>query len=564
MSAATRAGRPAPGAGAAPATRASSPEPDRRVLARALRDTGVRPWPVIRAVLAGTMALGSAVGLAATAAWLIARAAQMPSPADIALAATVVRFFGISRGLFRYLERLASHDTALRGVVELRERAYDRLAASGARTVLGLRRGDLVARMGADLDAVGDAVVRALIPVGVAVTVSTIAVAIVGVITPVAGVALAACLLLAAVVPAVLTHRSARIAAVAGTRARAEVTATALSAMDGAAEHRVWGETRAAASALEDADRDAEHAQELAARPAALAAGSQALFSGLALIALVAIAILAVQSGELGGPLAAVVALLPLAAFEAVDAVPAAAMQYHRSAAAARRLSAFDGAGAGSDADRHRASSTLDLDGLRAAWPGMEPTRPVTATVRPGEVLAVIGRSGVGKTTLLTTLAGALEPASGSVRLDGEPAGEADTGVVAAMTAEDAHVFGTTVLENLRVARGDVSEAQAWDALDLVGLAPWVRGLPDGLETEVGPGGHSVSGGERRRLLLARAALSPAPVQLIDEPAEHLDDDGATALRAMVARWRGQGRTVVLVTHDHSLLDVADQVVDLD
>ncbi|BDZ60539.1 putative ABC transporter ATP-binding/permease protein HI_0664 [Demequina sediminis] len=543
---------------------------DWRALREAVRDTGLRAWPLTRAVLAGTVALGSAVGLSAVAAWLIAKAAQMPSPADVALAATIVRTFGVSRGLFRYLERLASHDAALRGVVTLRERVYDRLAGSGARTVMGLRRGDIVARMGGDLDAVGDVVVRALIPLGVAVTVSAISIAIVAVLLPLAGVVLAACLLAAGLVPAVLTLRSARIAAVEGTKARAEVTAAALSAMDGATEHRVWGTSSAAARALRDADADAEHAHELAARPAAWAVGAQSLFSGIALVALVGLGVLAVRAGDLEGPLAAIVALLPLAAFEAVGAVPTAVMQLFRSATAAHRLRSLTPAEGEATADATPASSpstspaTLELRDLRAAWPGMTPTRPVTATVPPGGVLAIVGRSGIGKTTLLTTIAGALEPAGGAALLGGAVVTPAHTGHAIAMTAEDAHVFGTTVLENLRVARGSVTEDEAWDVLELVGLAPWVRSLPAGLDTELGADGRSVSGGERRRLLLARTALAPAPVLLVDEPAEHLDAAGALALRALVSRVRGEGRTVVLVTHDLALLDIADQVVSLD
>ena len=545
---------------------------DAAALREALRDTGVRAWPVIRAVLAGTAALGSAVGLAAVAAWLIAKAAQMPSPADVALAATTVRFFGISRGLFRYVERLASHDTALRGVVNLRERAYARLAGAGADTVLALRRGDIVARMGADLEAVGDAVVRAIIPLGVAVTVSAISVAVVAAILPLAGVVLALCIVLAGGVPAALTARSARIAAAVGTHARAQVSAAALSAMDGAAEHRAWGVAGAALEELRDADAEAERAHELAAGPAAWAAGAQALFSGIALIGLVALGVTAARAGDVSGPLAAVVALLPLAAFEAVGAVPAAVQQLYRSSAAARRLADLDHAPAeparpATDAvapATPASSVTLTLTRLSAAWPGMDPTRPVSATVPPGGVLAILGRSGVGKTTLLTTIAGALAPAAGAASLDGTAVTPAHTGTVIAMTAEDAHVFGTTVLENLRVARGDVSEEQAWDALELVGLAAWVRGLPAGLETELGSGGRSVSGGERRRLLLARALLTPAPVHLIDEPAEHLDESGAAALRAMVARMRTEGRSVVIVTHDLGLLDIADTVVTLD
>jgi ATP-binding cassette subfamily C protein CydC len=169
----------------------------------------------------------------------------------------------------------------------------------------------------------------------------------------------------------------------------------------------------------------------------------------------------------------------------------------------------------------------------------------------------------VGKTTLLLTIAGALSPASGTVTLDGRPVDEADAGGIVAMTAEDAHVFGTTILENLRVARGDATPDEARAALAAVGLTRWLEAQRDGLDTELGSGGLSVSGGERRRLLLARVALHPAPIHLIDEGAEHLDPDGAAALRALVRRRTAARRTTILVTHDPSLLDVVDTVIDL-
>ena len=127
---------------------ASAPvRPD--VLRRAIALLDVDRRRVVSAVLLGSLALGSAVALAAVSAWLIARASQMPPVLTLSVATVSVRAFGISRGVFRYVERLASHDTALRGVVNLRERAYARLAGAGADTVLALRRGDIVARMGA-------------------------------------------------------------------------------------------------------------------------------------------------------------------------------------------------------------------------------------------------------------------------------------------------------------------------------------------------------------------------------------------------------------------------------
>jgi ATP-binding cassette subfamily C protein CydC len=562
-------------------------------LRESLRQTETSRWAVAKAVLAGTMALGSAVGLAAVAAWLIAKAAEMPSPADIALAAVIVRFFGISRGVFRYVERLASHDTALRGVVTLRTRTYDRLAASGASTVLGLRRGDIVARLGADLDAVGDAVVRAIIPSWVALTVSTLSVAIVAYFSPLAAASLAVGLVASAVLPSVLTARSTRIASDAGVQAQVQVTTVVQSALESASEHQVWGTGHAVRAELEQANRKAEAAADKAAVPAALSAGLQSFFAGASLVAGVAIGVLAVRDGDLAGPGGAVIALLPLAAFEAVGALPTAVTQYFRSRVAAERIEAMIGTRPGEVARGTATSSpesapaapaspassagarlgpvpTLKLSGLSAAWPttptreGSLPTAPLTAAVAPGHSLAVVGRSGIGKTTLLLTIAGALAPNAGSVTLDGSAVTMADTGPTIAMTPEDAHVFGTTVLENLRVARGELTPDDAHAALDAVGLSNWLRSLPEGLDTELGSGGNSISGGERRRLLLARALVSPAPIHLIDEPGEHLDSVGVIALRAVIATLRAQGRTVVIVTHDLSLLDLVDQTVSLD
>ncbi len=539
-------------------------------LRRALADTGIRPWPVIRAVAAGTLALGASVGLAAVAAWLIARAAQMPSPADVALAAVFVRFFGITRGAARYLERLASHDVALRGVVTLRERTYDRLAHSGGRTVLALRRGDISARAGQDLDDIGDAVVRAIIPVGVAITVSAAAVAIVMSQLPLAGAALAAALVGALVAPALFTARASRISGKELVAANARVSAAVLTSIEFASEHRVWDDSAAAERDLAEANLEAEAAQERAARPAALAASSHTLFAGLGFVAALVLAVAAATRGDISGPAAAVVALTPLAAFEAASAIPAAVAQYFRSSAAAARVSDIVGP---SQAQRVRHTQTtaavaslptLEVMNARAAWPGNSPTPPVNATLPAGTCLAVVGASGVGKTTLLLTMAGVLEPADGSITLDGRPVSADDLGATISITLEDAHLFGTSILENLRVARGSVTEDEAWAALDAVGISAWVRTLERGLHTEIGAGGDTVSGGERRRLLLARALVSTAPIVLLDEPGEHLDDLGIAALGAFVDALRAERRSVVLVTHDDAVKEFADAVVSLD
>lgn len=547
-----------------------------------LHDADVTPARIIGSIVWGTLALGSAVGLAAVAAWMIARAAQMPSPADLAVASVAVRFFGIGRGLFRYLERLVSHETALRGVVSLRTRTYERVAATGAERVLSLKRGDVVARIGGDIDAMGDAVVRSLVPLGVASTVSLAAIIITACLLPWAGLALAVCLVMAAVLSGLGTWRSTRAAAEHGTEAAARVSTATLEAIDGAVEHRVWGTTPEAAAELRAANRDAEAAAEHAARPSAWAAAALQAAQGLALFTSLALAVIAARDHGLSPMSAAIIALLPLSAFEAVSAVPGATTQAFRSAAAARRVLATSEGGvvatraasptagavipaAGDDAAPPApASAVLRLDGLQASWPGMVPTVPVTATLEPGGALGIVGRSGVGKTTLLLTIAGALPPAAGSVTIGGEPVGMHTLGTHVAVTPEDAHIFGTSVLENLRVARGDVTEDEARDALEAVGLGTWLRAQPEGLNTDLGSGGLTVSGGERRRLLLARALLCPAPVHLIDEPAEHLDADGIDALRAALTAMQERGTSVIVVTHDLGILDVVQEVISLD
>lgn len=542
-----------------------------RPLLAALRVTEISRWRTVNAIFWGALAQGSAVGLAVVAAWLIARAAGMPSPADLALAATIVRFFGIGRGLFRYVERLFSHDTALGGVARLRERVYDSLAASGADRVLALRRGDILARLGTDVDAIGDAWVRAVYPLGVALLISTASASISLVLIPTAGAVLTVCLAVAIVAPALLTWRSARLAARLGSAADARVSTSALSAIESAPEHRVWGTWGDAMEELRAADADAEAAREAAARPAALAVAVQALAAGAALIGSL---VIAVTTDGVTPMTAAIVALLPLAAFESAATVPTAVMQVFRSREAAIRIEEITGSDLAAepawpdagrtDSGRVPAVPRLEARGLHVGWPGGPSIGPIDLDLPPGGSLAVVGRSGIGKTTLLLTLAGALPPVAGRALIDGRDATAADVGHLVAVTAEDAHLFGTSVVENLRVADGDLTDDAATAALGTVGASTWVAGLPQGLDTPIGDGGGTVSGGERRRLLLARALLHPAPVQLLDEPAEHLDDAGVETLVETLRSASGQHRSIVVVTHDLALTRHVDRVLDMD
>lgn len=550
----------------------------RHALRRAVRLLDLDRTRLLWAVLAGAAGLASGVALTATSAWLIARAAQMPSVGVLAVAAVSVRLFGTSRAVLRYLERLASHQVALDGMAALRANVYARLADGRTDAVATLRRGDLLARTGADVDAVGDVVVRALVPAAVATAVGVGSVVLVGWQLLGAGAVLAACLLLAGVAGPALTVRAAQASEHAQILARSEISATALTMLDGAGELTVSGRVRPMVAELRRTEAALARAKDAGARPAALAAGVDTLAMGIAVLASLVLGVPATIAGALAPVGLAVVVLTPLAAFEGTALLGPAAAQLVRSAGAAvrimRLLDASDppGAGRGSQAGAADAGDAgdahLGAQGLAVGWPGGPVVaRGIDLEVSPGRSIAIVGASGIGKTTLLATLAGLLAPVAGRVTLGGRALWGEERSWVSrhvVLTAEDAHVFETTVLENLRVARGDVTALQATELLQRVELGTWLAALPEGLDTVLGSNATTISGGERRRLLLARALASRAPLLLLDEPGEHLDAVTADRLVADLlhtAHTAPDARGVVVVTHRLAALGAADEVI---
>ncbi len=587
------------------AARATAPKP-----AAALPRKGF-PWrdePVVRvvraldpdpvrtalAVLYGTGSLACAVGLMAVSGWLISRAAQHPPVLYLEMAVVATRAFGIGRGVLRYAERLASHDVALRGVVALRERLYRRMTQADPAVVAGLTRGDLLARVGADVDAVADLVVRSLLPFAVALTTVALSATLVAVALPGAGLVVLAGLGVAAIVApwlaAVAAHRAQTTAALT----RGELSAEVLTLLDGAAELTVAQAVAGRLGRLRTLDETLSCALDRAARPAAVAAVVTTLAGGAAMIGALILGVQATQDGRLAPVMLAVVALTPLAAAEAVAALPAAATGLVRARTAAIRVlelldaapdspSSPDLPPAPDSPDSATAATAAASIGrvtgvarphlvatdLACGWAQGDAATPVlnhvTLDLPPGRRIAVVGGSGCGKTTLLLTLAGLLPPRAGSVTVSGAPLSDLDEIVIrrtVSFVAEDAHVFTTTVRENVRVADPDADDGAVLDAVRRAGLGGWVDSLPEGLSTMLGSGGTGLSGGERRRLLLARALLVGAGVLLLDEPGEHLDPATADAVIRDVLFAAGSP-TVVVVTHRLAALAAADEVLVL-
>jgi ATP-binding cassette subfamily C protein CydC len=509
---------------------------------------------ILAAIALGVLSLGSALALAGFSAWLITRAWQMPPVLDLSVAVVAVRTFAISRGVLHYCERLATHDAALRAAGTARVQIYRRLAHGPAAAAVRLHSGELVARVGADVDELANVLVRALVPIGVAVVLAVTATAVVAAISLPAATVLAICLLIAGFVAPRLASRAAAMQEEVARQHHSDRDTAAMIALEHAPELRVAGALPDVIAESRRRQRAWGDALDAAARPAAIAEAMPTAAIGASVLGAVAAGIGLAHT--VAPTTLAVLMLLPLSAFEAMTPLTAAAVQLTRSRIAARRLIEL------APPDRPHQSGKpvpacggLAVDVCCGHADSARATR-VELDLPAGARLAVTGASGAGKTTLLMTLAGLMPPLDGRVMLDGTELSrfdEDDLHRVISFFAEDAHIFATTVRDNLLVARGDCPDDELTAVLEAVGLGRWLAGLPDGLSTVLTGGAQALSAGQRRRLLLARAVISPARIVLLDEPTEHLDAiDTERVLRDLLGpnpELMSSERTVVVATH---------------
>jgi thiol reductant ABC exporter CydC subunit len=531
---------------------------------------GTERWRLALAVLLGFLAIGSGVGLLATSAWLISSAALQPPILTLEVAIVGVRAFGIGKGVFRYAERMVSHDAAFRVLSRLRLAVYDRLAVVAPAGVPAYRRGDLLERLVRDVDATQDLPLRVLLPYASGALVALASVVLAYFILPAAGLVLLVSLALASSVVPWIASRAASEAERASAPARGGLNADVLTLLDGVADLTVSGAAPAWLDRLAEDDRRIGRLAARSANASGLASALGVLLSGGAVIAMLIVAIPAVRSGELVGVNLAVLVLLPLATYEAVVAMPTAALALGRVRGSAQRVvEVLDAVDPVPDPSSPAAVPTgvmgVRLDGLRASWPsGPEVLEGLSLDVAPGERVAIVGSSGSGKSTLLAVLAGFL-PYEGSVRLGGVELRDlrgSDVRSVVGWCPQLPHVFDTSVVENVRLAKPDASDDEVRAALDAVGLGPWLDSQPRGLDTPVGDHGALVSAGQRQRLGVARVLIAGHPVVLLDEPTEHLDEATAEVVAAELLRAL-TGRTVLWVAHRPHGLAALDRTVRL-
>jgi ATP-binding cassette, subfamily C, bacterial CydC len=527
---------------------------------------------LVLAVTLGATTVLFGAGLMATAGYLISRAAERPAILSLTVAIVAVRFFGIGRPLARYFERLVSHDLALRVLGRVRVSAWRRIEPLAPAQLAGYRRGDLLSRMVADVDALQNLHLRGVGPPLVALLAGTVSVGVAAAFLPAAALVLACGLVLGGIaVPAtaaVVGRRAARRQA----EARGELSATLVELLDAAPELAVYGQAEAGLSELRQADRRLVRVARRDALAGGLADGLCLLIAGATVAGVLAVAVDAAAAGRLDRVLIAMLGLLALASFEAIQPLSAAARELGATIAAGRRLLELTERDAAvvdpaMPAPPPRGSVAVALEDVRARYsPGERPALDgFSLRIEPGRRVALVGPSGAGKTTVANLLLRFLDPEAGRVTLAGRDLRDyrqEDVRRALAVAGQDSHLFSASIRENVRLARPDATEGELEEALRSARIWNFVEQLPDGWDTQVGETGRELSGGQRQRVALARALLADTPLLVLDEPTAHLDHATASDLmRDVFAATRE--RSVLLITHRPEGLEFVDEIVTL-
>jgi len=509
---------------------------------------------VAQAVVLSVLSQLSATALLAVSAWLLSRAAEHPAASALTLGAVAVRTLSLTRALSRYGERLASHDAALRRTADLRVAAYSALrrqppsrAAEALGTVLG------------DVDAAQDLLLRSRLPALSAVVVVAACATVVGVLLPTALWLVVPGLALGLLVVPLLALRAGRGEVVLVQR-RADLQVSAVELLRTGAELSVLGlaDDRLAEAAWrgEELARVERRAAWWGVLPAWVAGAVQAFVTaGVALLGARAVA-----DGALARVDLAVVVLVTLAAFEPLAGLRDAAARLPRLLPPVRRLAGLLVVPGEQPSTREPRRPELRLVGAGLHTPALH---DLDLRVVRGLHVGLVGPSGAGKTTVLSLLAGRLAPDRGAALLGDVPLARLDEAVrsrYVVLAEQQPFLFTASLRDNLRVARPDATDEQLRQVLAVVGLGSWLDGLPGDLDTAVGELGDQLSGGQRTRVGVARALLSPAPFVLLDEPTEGLSPgEGAALVRDVLRTCHDRG--VVLVTHRPEELAEVDRVV---
>lgn len=522
---------------------------------------------MLLAVVLGALTIASSIGLMMTSAWLISKAGLQPSIADLSVAPPMVRFFGIARGVFRYIERLVSHEVTFRLLARVRVHFYSAIEPLAPARLSRYRSGDLLGRVVADVESLENLYIRVLSPPLVALLIGALVTLIVLGFDALVALVLLASLVAAGTGLPLLAWSLSRGPGRDVVRTRAELNAVLVDGIQGLADTVAYGREAAQLDALEAINARMDAQERRLGQLDGLQTGLMVLAMHLAALAVLIVAIPRVEPIYL-----ATLTLGTLAAFEAI--IPLAPAAHHLGLtlqAGERLLEVVDAEPAVQDPAAPAPPPTraaLRVQDLTFRYHPLDPPAldGVSFDLPPGKIVAVVGPSGAGKSTLANLLLRFWNYDGGSVQLDGRELrdyAQADVRAAIGVMTQRTHLFNTTIRENIAIARDGADEAAVMAAARRARVHDFIAGLPQGYATFAGEGGLSLSGGERQRIVLARVLLKGAPLTILDEATANLDAVTERAVLESIYETLGD-RSLLLITHRLTLLDRAHEIIVLE
>jgi ATP-binding cassette subfamily C protein CydC len=543
------------------------------ILWRLLKLVGPFKWWIALAALLGFATIGSSIGLMATAAYIISKAALRPSIAVLQVSIVGVRFFGLSRGVFRYAERYVSHQVTFRLLARLRVWFYRAIEPLAPARLMQYRSGDLLSRIGADIDSLEHFYVRVLGPPAVAGLVLLLTGGLLAAFDGAVAAVTLLFLLLAGLGLPWLTRSMEQGLGARLIATRSALNATLVDGIQGSAELLLAGREEDHRRQVEALSGELTAGQERAARLAGLQGALSGLLANGATLAILVVAIPLVNQGRLDGVYLALLVLAAMASFEAVTPLPEAWQHLTTSLAAAGRLFELIDAEPAVPAPPATLPRPQPLDyslavhHLTFRYRAEEPPALVDLTfeLAAGAKMAIVGPSGAGKSTIFNLLLRFWDYHQGEIRLGGQELRRYPPDQVRSMigvVSQHTHLFNGTIRENLLLARPEAADADLIKATRQAQLHDFIDSLAQGYDTWIGEYGLRLSGGERQRLAIARAYLKNAPILILDEPGANLDPLTEQALLGSLYALAGK-RTTLMITHRLTGLEQMDNIVVL-
>ena len=507
------------------------------------------------ASILGAISLGMAVGLLASSAWLISMAALMPPVLTLQIAVVGVRFFGLSRGVFRYAERVWSHDAILRSATALQLRIYRALLAKPPLASNATRQGKILQQLTTDIETVQDRWIRLIIPFVGALISGWAGIGIITWLAPNIGLIVLIIFTLAVVLIPIIVGRNSKNISREIFESESRVADQIINTCRGHLEADMFGYQDELRKALNREEISIIKLERTLIRNSGIGGSALLFFTYTSIVISFLLALKNFETGSIAGVNIAVVTLLPLAIFDGLQALIAPLALVGKISRASESIDDI-------------VNSTVEIQGFgnlesgqvlieavnaRAKWSEKTLThKPISFTVLKDCPLLIKGESGIGKTSLALAIAGLINY-EGSIRINGmEVRNIKREFLQQSMTVllQDEQLFASSIRENLKIAKSDASDAELWQALARVELLELVQSLPEGLDTHIGAYGSNFSGGEKQRFRLARIFLRNTPLLILDEPFEHLQADQILRLQVELGKYC-KGKTVLFISHQN-------------